>query len=268
MKITIERVTNVEQCRTCHDLAALVWGEDSACSIPQMIVHALYGGVVLLAYVDDKPAGFLFSFPAHYKESFVLWSHETAVIPVYLHQGIGTELKLEQKRLAEQMGYKTVAWTFDPFISRNAHFNLNKLHACISDYKVNAYGIMGDLINGALETDRFIVLWPVSQSFIPPETTDWPVQSNVLLDLERPVPNVGNTQPIQLEFDRVEKGNKEVIETRIPLNGEEIIRYFPKTASAWRLAFRNSAQQLMDAGYGVTRFERKSYYGVYYWTLR
>jgi predicted GNAT superfamily acetyltransferase len=180
MSIVIEQISEISGCKACHEVASRVWGEDAVCSIPQMLVHALYGGVVLLARDDARdnnrdgglPIGFVFSFPALYQGNWVLWSHETAVLPEYLHLGIGTRLKLEQWRIGAQMPFQAVAWTFDPLISRNAHFNLNKLHAQISEYKVNAYGVMEDLINKSLETDRFIAVWPFQRQALPKHAVD------------------------------------------------------------------------------------------------
>jgi predicted GNAT superfamily acetyltransferase len=186
MSITIEQITEIVGCEACHEVAGKVWGEDSACPIPQMLVHAMYGGVVLLARDNGVPIGFVFSFPALYKGKWVLWSHETAVLPAYLHKGIGTQLKMEQWRIGAQMPFHAIAWTFDPLISRNAHFNLNKLQAQISEYKVDAYGIMDDLINGSLETDRFIAIWPFQSEDKPQNAEQVNLATDVLLDLEYP----------------------------------------------------------------------------------
>ncbi|GMA61342.1 enolase C-terminal domain-like protein [Alicyclobacillus fastidiosus] len=128
-----------------------------------MFVHATYGGVLLLAHAGRQPVGSLFSFPSLYRGEWVLWSHETAVLPEFLHQGIGYQLKLMQRQIAAEMGYQSIAWTFDPLVSRNAHFNMNKLGASIAEYKVNVYGTMeNDLVEQGLPSDRWIAVWPVA----------------------------------------------------------------------------------------------------------
>ncbi|PWI57413.1 hypothetical protein [Sulfoacidibacillus thermotolerans] len=146
--------SDLEQCKR---LATAVWGQDSSCSTAQMSVHARYGGVVLLALDGDEAIGFTLSFPALWHGEWVLWSHETAVLDHALHRGIGFALKQYQRRLAVQRGYKVIMWTFDPLVSRNAHFNLNKLGAKVVDFLPNCYGMMeGDPLNAGVESDRFV----------------------------------------------------------------------------------------------------------------
>ncbi|WP_051344264.1 hypothetical protein [Alicyclobacillus herbarius] len=163
MDVTIERVFDLAGCEACQRIASSVWGAHVACSTPQMLVHAKYGGVVLLAKVHQDPVGFLFSFPTVYRERLVLWSHETAVLSEWRHAGIGAHLKRTQYQLARELGYPAIAWTYDPLVARNAHFNLNKLGARIEEYLVNAYGVdPSDRINQGLETDRFIAVWEIT----------------------------------------------------------------------------------------------------------
>ncbi len=260
MSITIERVSDIAGCEACHGVASKVWGEEAACSIPQMLVHATYGGVVLLARDNGVPVGFVFSFPAIYHDTLVLWSHETAVLPEYLHQGLGTKLKMEQWLIAKEMPYTAVAWTFDPLISRNAHFNLNKLGACISEYKVNAYGIMDDFINGKLETDRFIAVWPIDNKKV---FHGEPLNRKVLLKLDSRTSEQNPLPDIDRLCDLGERNT--VVETRIPLEMERVFRESPSASKKWRSTFREAALLLYAEGYNVVQFERNETYGVYVW---
>lgn len=287
MTVYIRKVTSLADCDTARAIAAAVWGSDAACSTPQMSVHANYGGVVLLAYVDDDPVGFLFSFPALYRGEWVLWSHETAVLPEYLHQGIGSALKLYQRRSAAELGYSTIAWTFDPLVSRNAHFNLNKLGANVVEYKVNAYGAdENDLVNQGIETDRFIAVWDVNTAAekqmqavddedaadrqMSAETQEHVVIS-VSIDAEpmihiRPSPfrldeTSGNgLAPLSRKRSEQVSGN-EVFVTRIPLD----LPARRHTRGLWREAFRDAALQLFQSGFAPVQFRRANGYGEYIW---
>ncbi len=277
MPITIERVVDIVGCQACHNIATKVWGEASACSVPQLLVHAAYGGVILLAYDEHRPIGFVFSFPALYQGAWVLWSHETAVLPAYLHQGIGLKLKLEQQVQATQLGYFAIAWTFDPLVSRNAHFNLNKLGAEVSEYKVNAYGVMEDLINGSIETDRFVAKWQIEpiQPIVPTKVAtatcsaarrpfvDHPVY--VWLDVSAPARGFSAPLYNEVDFANTSNVSVETIETRIPLNTEAIFQTSPALAQQWRIAFREVALRLSAVGYQVVAFYRDSDYGSYFW---
>jgi len=225
--LEIRSVSNMADCRTCRALASAVWGAESACSAAQISVHAKYGGVVLLAFDEAVPIGFVFSFPALYCGETVLWSHETAVLKTHLHRGIGYQLKCAQRARAAELGYETIAWTFDPLVARNAHFNLNKLGARVSEYKVNAYDTDdSDQVNRGLQTDRFIAVWDVN-----PE--------------RRP------TLPDHRARASVIGAAAEMIETAIPADFERMAERDRAEAVAWRLAFRDVAQKRLREGYKV-----------------
>lgn len=263
MTARIEKVTSLTECDTARAIAAAVWGADSACSTPQMSVHAKYGGVVLLAYVGEQPVGFLFSFPALYRGEWVLWSHETAVLPDYLHQGIGTQLKLAQREAAKELGYKTIAWTYDPLVSRNAHFNLNKLGARIAEYKVNAYGAdEGDLVNRGIETDRFIAVWDVQGQ------SDWGASIRAANGSHHEVvlAVLKDGQPALHRF-----GHEDSKPSHFGSRGIELITEIPLASPnthdlrvSWREAFRWAALGLVEQGYVPVAF-RRSNHGEYVW---
>ncbi len=232
--LRIERVTSLAQCDVCRGLAEQVWGDGAACSVPQMIVHAQYGGVILLAYDERNPVGFLFSFPALYKGELVLWSHETGVLSDYLHQGIGYQLKRRQRQLAAEMGYRKIAWTYDPLISRNAYFNLIKLGAKVDAYKVNAYGTdANDLINQGIESDRFIAVWSVHEQ--------------ALAQSQTAVPEI-------------------VLTSAVPHDFTSLLSHQPTTAKRLREEFRSVALQAFAEGLRPTVFVRTSEGGEYGWT--
>ncbi len=271
MTARIEKVTSLAECDTARAIAATVWGADSACSTPQMSVHAKYGGVVLLAYVDEQPVGFLFSFPALYRGEWVLWSHETAVLPEYLHQGIGTRLKFAQREAAKELGYKTIGWTYDPLVSRNAHFNLNKLGARIVEYKVNAYGAdEDDLVNRGIETDRFIAVWDVQEESDrgQPIGTHGNAHEVVLAVLEDGQPALhrfGHDDSAPGDFGHPgssgHRGHPGIeLITQIPLAS-------PNTHNlrvSWREAFRAAALGLVEQGFVPVAFRRGNH-GEYVW---
>ena len=73
--------------------------------------------------------------------------------------GVGFELKQHQRRWCLERGVKTIEWTTDPLVRRNAYFNLTKLGARASDYLVNFYGAMTDGLNAGEESDRLLISW-------------------------------------------------------------------------------------------------------------
>jgi predicted GNAT superfamily acetyltransferase len=292
MLVRVQKVTSLAECDTARAIAAAVWGLDAACSTPQMSVHANYGGVVLLAYVDVEPVGFLFSFPALYRGEWVLWSHETAVLSDYLHQGIGTTLKLAQRDAARELGYRKIAWTYDPLVSRNAHFNLNKLGARVVEYKVNAYGAdEGDLVNRGIETDRFIAVWDVPkvddvnrEGDHKGDREDHSDLSAGAVEVEQHVTNrdgaenaVGESEVVLAFCENGQPtlnlnhrdgnpgkfGNVAVgLTTQIPLQDPET----HQLRVSWRHAFREAALDLFGQGFVPVSFRRtQAGYAEYVW---
>jgi predicted GNAT superfamily acetyltransferase len=257
VSVQIVDVMSIADCERCHQVASAVWGSSSACSVAQMSVHANYGGVILLAVDGGEPVGFLFSFPARYQGDWVLWSHETAVLPSRNHEGIGYQLKLSQRTRAAGMGYPSIAWTFDPLVARNAYFNLHKLGATVAEYKLNVYGTdEGDLINRGLETDRLVAVWGTQ-----PRTT-------------RPtaMPEVGET--VHVVLHRGDDGQPvmdpgggadPICATEIPLDFQGLLDARVGVAKAWRYAFREAAQALFGRGYRPVAVRRNVGCTKYIW---
>jgi predicted GNAT superfamily acetyltransferase len=88
-----------------------------------------------------------------------LHSHMTAVAPGLRGGGVGFALKLYQRAVCLEHGIGEMRWTFDPLIRRNAHFNLVKLGAEVTDFHPDFYGRLDDAISGGDHSDRFEVLW-------------------------------------------------------------------------------------------------------------
>lgn len=84
------------------------------------------------------------------------------VLPGTGDKGVGFALKQHQRAWSLARGIKSMTWTFDPLVSRNARFNLTKLGAVASEYTQNFYGVMEDDVNANDESDRLVALWPLT----------------------------------------------------------------------------------------------------------
>ncbi len=148
----------VECCR----IQKLAWEFENDYNIvppPIFVLSRDFGGLVIGAFSDKKLIGFSLAFPLLHKKELVLHSHMTAVIPEFQGKGIGRALKLRQRELAIKMGYKTITWTFDPFVVRNAYFNFRKLGIVVKEVKKNYYGEIKSKYSKGFPTHRFIALW-------------------------------------------------------------------------------------------------------------
>jgi len=88
-----------------------------------------------------------------------LHSHITGVAPAAQGRHVGLALKTHQRSWCLDRGIGVVTWTFDPFVRRNAWFNLHRLGADVVELVPDFYGEMRDGINAGLASDRFVVRW-------------------------------------------------------------------------------------------------------------
>ena len=148
-------------------------GTEVTPNLMKALVHngAYFAG----AFIDGKIAGAAFAFPS-IKDEIHLHSHMAATLPQFRDQGIGSILKMHQYEWARAEGYKSIRWTFDPLVRRNAKLNLVKLGVDIVDYYPNFYGSMPDMLNSGDESDRLMVRWDLEEErpLVRPLVTKYP----------------------------------------------------------------------------------------------
>ncbi|MDR3082661.1 MAG: chorismate synthase [Streptomyces sp.] len=120
------------------------------------LVHA--GGAVHAAYTadGDRLAGAcvaVFGPPA---------AADAYSLVAAADSGVGYAVKQAQRVWALEHGARTLRWTFDPLIGRNARFNLVKLGATGTEYLIDFYGPMADGVNDGDESDRMTVSWDLT----------------------------------------------------------------------------------------------------------
>ena len=135
-------------------------GTEITPNLMQALVHN--GAYLAGAFIDGKIAGAAFAFPS-IKDEIHLHSHMAATLPQFRDAGIGSALKMHQYSWARDEGYKSIRWTFDPLVRRNAKLNLVKLGVDIVDYYPNFYGSMPDMLNAGDESDRLMVRWDLEE---------------------------------------------------------------------------------------------------------
>ncbi len=162
----------IRQIGLHHDFDELVeiqrevWKHDEADLTPvhQFRIHAKLGGILLGAFIEDRLAGFVYSFPAVFKKRPCQHSHHLAVRPEYQGLGIGKKLKWAQRERALQLRYDLITWTVDPLQAKNANLNVHTLGAVTRTYLPNFYGMESALVLGPdIPTDRFLMEWRIKE---------------------------------------------------------------------------------------------------------
>ncbi|MFF7985440.1 chorismate synthase [Streptomyces sp. NPDC007901] len=152
--------------RTVHDVAGLaavtdyfsdVWQTPrTAPPYPAEVLHSLVhaGGAVHAAYDGTRLAGAAVAVFGPDRDTYSLVAAAD--------QGLGYAVKRAQRAWALERGARTMRWTFDPLVGRNARFNLVKLGATGTEYLVDFYGPMTDGVNDGDESDRLTVTWDLT----------------------------------------------------------------------------------------------------------
>jgi predicted GNAT superfamily acetyltransferase len=256
MSIRYRMITDPAQFADVADLEARIWGSEPhelvAAHTLRVVLHT--GGCLIGAFDDrhDPPTmvGFVLGFASHTPPKR-LWSHIAAVHPDYQRQGIGYALKQEQRTWALSVGYTQMAWTYDPMLSQNANFNLNRLGAISRTYHVDFYGEMPNDLSRGLPSDRLEVEWDLTATNADDTATsriDEPAES-----IDAPFLLVAdNNQPRRIA-QRVDSPRCHV---EIPADFLILKKDNLQLAAAWQQAVRQTLQQAFADGYEATGFQR------------
>lgn len=216
------------------------------------------GNYVAGAYVGDRLAGGSVGFYAA-PAGTTLHSHITGASRIGRGHNVGHALKLHQRDWARSRGLRSITWTFDPLVARNAYFTIAKLGAVPVAYHRDFYGELSDELAGADESDRLLVTWPVDAPEPEPstETVDDALASGarLVIDVDDDRPRVIGDVPV---------GDALVIP--VPRDIEAMRRSRPVAASHWRHAVRDALTPAFATDGTMlthrTRFLRSGHYVV------
>ncbi|MEW2460302.1 GNAT family N-acetyltransferase [Microbacterium sp. K41] len=123
------------------------------------------GGSAIGAFADDGALiGFAYGFAGCDTDGTLFhYSQAAAVEAAQQGRGVGQALKLAQRAVALRWGQRTMRWTFDPLLSRNAHFNLSSLGAVGIAFERDYYA--------RPDTDRLVVSWDLTAATPSPRAT-------------------------------------------------------------------------------------------------
>ncbi|HEV2644072.1 MAG TPA: hypothetical protein VGT98_15275, partial [Candidatus Elarobacter sp.] len=196
---------------------------------------------------DGYMLGFVFGITGVRNGEIAHWSDMLAVRPAARDMGLGSRLKLYQRDLVREVGVRTMYWTYDPLVARNAHLNLERLGARPVEYRPAFYGEnTGSVMHAGLGTDRFIVAWDVTRS----------VEELVAANPPRshaPIVNRASADGVPADADL-----PDVPEVRlaIPRDIFAVLQHSPDVAHRWRATTRRALESYLGRGYHVVAFQR------------
>ncbi|MFI6316975.1 GNAT family N-acetyltransferase [Nonomuraea sp. NPDC050556] len=214
-------------------------GEDPPLAVDLMCAFAHTGGYVGGALLDGVLVGVASGFLA---AGGGLHSHVAGVAPEMQGRGIGQAIKAHQRSWAASRGLTFVSWTFDPLVRRNAHLNLTRLGARVSQYVPDFYGPLTDGINDGDASDRLFVHWPVSPVAAAPLPLDPPVVI---------VSSAGVVRP---------PDGAAVLHCGTPSDISHLRREDPAEARRWRAVVRDALGGALASGYRISAFTKDGFY--------
>lgn len=251
MSITFRKLTEPAQLQQIEALEGAVWNTDEVIPYHMTITLAKFGGLFLGAFDEDKMIGFLYSFPGYTHGEPHLCSHMLGFLPEYRKQGLGVQMKWQQRDEALAMGHTKITWTYDPLETVNGMLNIVKLGGVVRSYLPDCYGQLDDEFNRGLPTDRFLVEWFLSSNRVerhhagqakrPAGIEDAP--EVLTFELVDQVP-----RPLEMRLDLQEP----VLLLPVPAHFQEVKRKELDTAKAWRAMTSELFTSYLEKGYTVT----------------
>ncbi len=223
------------------------WGRGFSEKIPaaMLLVAAKTGGVAAGAFAQDGTLlGLIFGVTGVRDGELIHWSDILAVRAVAQGRRLGVALKRYQRDCCREIGVQRMFWTFDPFVARNAHINLNVLGARVAEFVPDMYGTdTNSPVHGSLGTDRLVVVWPVQV-----DATPLPADPALL---ERVTVVAG--PPTTIAADAPLPGSDRVA-VQVPRDYGALLAGDQAVARAWRTSVRRAFQHYLPAGYAVSAF--------------
>ncbi len=226
-------------------------GADHEIDPSLMVALSHAGSYVAGAFVDEAMIGAALGFwgsPAY----GALHSHITGVLPTYAGRGVGSLIKNHQRDWVLARGGSAITWTYDPLVSRNAHFNLNRLGARPERYLLDLYGALADDLNRGDPSDRLLVRWDLTGSPVPASSRP----AAPLVTERGGAPAVAVAGPV----DDLDPATP--VTVAVPDDIAALRRADPTTASLWRSAVRDALEPLLERGWTITGFDRGHGYRV------
>jgi predicted GNAT superfamily acetyltransferase len=258
MTVAVESLRTLDDLAACERLQRRLFGDHasaSVLSVPALRAVAESGGLLLGARVGAATrelAGAVVDLSTTWEGFGALFSHVFGVSPEARNRGVGSSLRVAERRIAQETGIDVIRAWVDPLRSHESHLLWNKMGAIGTTYERNVFGELSDSANRGLATDRVHVEW-------------WLRSPRTLALLEKGQPashtrvrlhemvvatrtKVTSTGRRVLVDAKLEPGSANVL-VEIPVDVDLLRDEDPAEARRWRVGTRLLFEQLLGTGY-------------------
>lgn len=262
MPLTIRPFASHDDRAQCVALQELTWGAGFTEKIPaaMLLVAQKTGGVCAGAFDDaGRMMGFVFGVTGVQDGELMHWSDMLAVHPDAQGQHLGERLKAFQREQCRALGVRTIYWTYDPLVARNAHLNLSRMGARVHEFVPAMYGEgTNSPLQGDMPTDRFVVAWAVDPAQTAPAVAELPADTVVVVRAD-----AGGVAPATPAGEAADWPDAPHIGIRVPRDITALAARDIASARRWRFATRAAFTHYLTHGYRVIGFVADSDGGTY-----
>lgn len=248
-RVRVRPLHGIDDMRAAAEVLDEIWGTDQSNPQldPRLMVAIEEAGGYVVGVTDeaDLLVGAAVGFP---RQPEGLHSHIAGVLPQSALRGVGTAVKLHQRAWCLERGMRSVTWTFDPLVSRNAHLNLVTLGARVEHYLVDVYGPMRDALNRGDPSDRLLVRWPLA--------------SASRQDLQASGPRVIREGDDGAPVFSPAPSHEETLLVAVPRDIENLRRSDPAVALQWRMSVRQALLAALAEGREIVGFDAANNYVI------
>jgi predicted GNAT superfamily acetyltransferase len=209
------------------------------------------GGLTLGLWYGDEAVGFSYAFAGLADGAPYLYSSGLGVLAEHRSHGHAFAMKVAQRELAIERGYRRMSWTYSALRSVNAHLYITRLGGVGSKYVIDTRGSHDSdwVTEGGVALDEFVVDWDLQSERVQSRLAGSPAGG--IADIES-ISRCSGSGPDRMleEIDVPTRSDRVVCE--IPADFQYLASHAPELAHDWRNKTRPAFVRLMDTGFALT----------------
>ena len=258
MPIKTDRLSDLEELRTCVDVQRAILGDRSRSvwSVPALTAVCQSGGLILGVWDAegrrDSLRGALVDLVADVGGYPARHTVFRGVVESARNRGVGYGLRAAERTACREDGVDLVFWSLDPLRSAGSHLAFNKLGAIATGYRCNLYGEVHDNANLGLATDRLRVEWWIDSPRVTSilDRGDRPSHFHLgIHEMEVITETSLNRSGFRVLAGRSESPRAEYVLAEIPADLDRVRLADTAAARQWRLQSREVFELLFATGY-------------------